>query len=356
MQHELTNTMLPPGGARCVGRPETEHSWFPGYAWTIANCARCRQHMVGGLGPAGCVLGACGTARSVVGVQVATTPGMRGSRPMPHAYVWPKAVGADAMQGWRFTAVEPGLSPREFWGLRRTSITCTRLQLQMLQQGDDDTEEPEEDEEGEVTEEGQGMADADSGDTSIASSSHGDEDTRGEEGTEDGDDDYDGRDSVDEVVQQQETSSGSGSEREDEEGGQEGGTEAGGGDGGPRWPFLQLERWLRRRWELTEGGRAHRAARAAAAVAGAAGGGGGAADTVAGGEVGGTGRGRRGWARIRGPGESPGGWGRARGGGAGVVEGRRGGGRRNDARSARQANEGRNSYAWHRVCMSQALE
>ena len=54
-----------------VGSRETEHSWFPGYAWTIAYCRRCGQHL-----------------------------------------------------GWRFDAVEGGLSPRMFWGLRRPMLAC----------------------------------------------------------------------------------------------------------------------------------------------------------------------------------------------------------------------------------------
>ncbi|KXZ45021.1 hypothetical protein GPECTOR_59g628 [Gonium pectorale] len=61
-------------GLRYWGRPETEHSWFPGYAWTIANCAACGQHM-----------------------------------------------------GWRFTAVAPGLQPAVFWGLRRAAVVCPGL-------------------------------------------------------------------------------------------------------------------------------------------------------------------------------------------------------------------------------------
>lgn len=32
--------------AECDGEPETEHSWFPGYAWTIAYCAGCANHLV----------------------------------------------------------------------------------------------------------------------------------------------------------------------------------------------------------------------------------------------------------------------------------------------------------------------
>lgn len=52
------------------GTPETEHSWFPGYAWTIANCRHCYSHL-----------------------------------------------------GWRFDAVQgSGLQPARFWGLRRPSL------------------------------------------------------------------------------------------------------------------------------------------------------------------------------------------------------------------------------------------
>ena len=32
--------------AECDGEPETEHSWFPGYAWTIAYCRGCNSHLV----------------------------------------------------------------------------------------------------------------------------------------------------------------------------------------------------------------------------------------------------------------------------------------------------------------------
>ena len=51
------------------GSPQTESSWFPGYAWTIAYCRACWHHV-----------------------------------------------------GWRFTAVQPGLKPSCFWGLRRSAI------------------------------------------------------------------------------------------------------------------------------------------------------------------------------------------------------------------------------------------
>lgn len=51
------------------GRPSTENSWFPGYAWTILNCQSCHSHM-----------------------------------------------------GWRFTAVKRGVQPEKFWGLVRSGV------------------------------------------------------------------------------------------------------------------------------------------------------------------------------------------------------------------------------------------
>ncbi|KAG8436081.1 hypothetical protein GDO86_007256 [Hymenochirus boettgeri] len=52
-----------------VGRPSTENSWFPGYAWTIAQCKDCGSHM-----------------------------------------------------GWKFSAVRKDLSPQRFWGLTRSAL------------------------------------------------------------------------------------------------------------------------------------------------------------------------------------------------------------------------------------------
>lgn len=52
-----------------VGQPETEYSWFPGYAWTIAQCRTCGGHL-----------------------------------------------------GWRFTATNEELRPQTFWGLSLASI------------------------------------------------------------------------------------------------------------------------------------------------------------------------------------------------------------------------------------------
>ncbi|XP_018014563.1 protein cereblon, partial [Hyalella azteca] len=52
-----------------LGAPTPEHSWFPGYAWTIATCSGCRRHV-----------------------------------------------------GWKFTAVRPNLRPKKFYGLTRTAV------------------------------------------------------------------------------------------------------------------------------------------------------------------------------------------------------------------------------------------
>jgi hypothetical protein len=52
------------------GTPETEHCWFPGYAWTIANCKTCGCHL-----------------------------------------------------GWRFTRVSEECSPESFWGFSRDALS-----------------------------------------------------------------------------------------------------------------------------------------------------------------------------------------------------------------------------------------
>ncbi|XP_053576900.1 protein cereblon isoform X2 [Bombina bombina] len=52
-----------------VGRSSTENSWFPGFAWTIAQCRVCGSHM-----------------------------------------------------GWKFSAVRKDLSPQRFWGLTRSAL------------------------------------------------------------------------------------------------------------------------------------------------------------------------------------------------------------------------------------------
>ena len=56
--------------AAAEGAPVAEHSWFPGWAWQILSCACCGEHL-----------------------------------------------------GWRFSAAEPGLSPRVFYGLRRSQVS-----------------------------------------------------------------------------------------------------------------------------------------------------------------------------------------------------------------------------------------
>ncbi|KAJ9581657.1 hypothetical protein L9F63_023174, partial [Diploptera punctata] len=63
-------------GLKCVNdQPSTEHSWFPGYAWTIAECRYCKRHM-----------------------------------------------------GWKFTATNRTLKPQKFWGICRRSIVTKLLQ------------------------------------------------------------------------------------------------------------------------------------------------------------------------------------------------------------------------------------
>lgn len=52
-----------------MGRPETYQCWYPGYAWTICSCGSCGSHL-----------------------------------------------------GWRYNAVQVGLHPAVFWGLRRASL------------------------------------------------------------------------------------------------------------------------------------------------------------------------------------------------------------------------------------------
>ena len=65
--HEIV-TLRAAVGLRLVGHGTAEHTWFAGYAWTIANCASCRAHL-----------------------------------------------------GWQFDALE-GQSPAGFWGLLRTAL------------------------------------------------------------------------------------------------------------------------------------------------------------------------------------------------------------------------------------------
>lgn len=56
-------------GLLFVGEETAEHTWFAGYTWRIALCARCQSHL-----------------------------------------------------GWRYTAAQPELSPSVFYGLRRASV------------------------------------------------------------------------------------------------------------------------------------------------------------------------------------------------------------------------------------------
>ncbi|CAL9704486.1 unnamed protein product [Knipowitschia caucasica] len=66
--HE-TLTVYKTNNLSLVGRASTLHSWFPGYAWTIAQCRSCGSHM-----------------------------------------------------GWKFTATKKDLSPTRFWGLTRSAL------------------------------------------------------------------------------------------------------------------------------------------------------------------------------------------------------------------------------------------
>ncbi|XP_030530618.1 uncharacterized protein LOC115741052 [Rhodamnia argentea] len=66
--HEIM-TLHKANGLALIGRPNTDYSWFPGYAWTITNCATCESHM-----------------------------------------------------GWLFTATNNKLKPRLFWGIRSSQV------------------------------------------------------------------------------------------------------------------------------------------------------------------------------------------------------------------------------------------
>jgi cereblon len=66
--HE-TITVSKATGLALSGFPSTVHSWFPGYSWTIANCAACESHI-----------------------------------------------------GWLFRATKKNLQPRSFWGIRSSQI------------------------------------------------------------------------------------------------------------------------------------------------------------------------------------------------------------------------------------------
>jgi len=67
--HE-TLTVYKAKNLKLVGEPSTEYSWFPGYAWTIAECSRCYNHI-----------------------------------------------------GWKFTVAKEGLKPDKFYGFSRKSIS-----------------------------------------------------------------------------------------------------------------------------------------------------------------------------------------------------------------------------------------
>ncbi|KAK3030200.1 hypothetical protein RJ639_038710 [Escallonia herrerae] len=66
--HEII-TLYKANGLAFIGNPDTEYSWFPGYAWTIAYCGTCRHQM-----------------------------------------------------GWRFTATNKKLKPQTFYGIRSSQV------------------------------------------------------------------------------------------------------------------------------------------------------------------------------------------------------------------------------------------
>ncbi|XP_038666633.1 protein cereblon isoform X1 [Scyliorhinus canicula] len=66
--HE-TLTVYKANNLNLIGRPSTQHSWFPGFAWTIAQCRTCGSHM-----------------------------------------------------GWKFTATKKDMLPQRFWGLTRSAL------------------------------------------------------------------------------------------------------------------------------------------------------------------------------------------------------------------------------------------
>lgn len=66
--HEVM-TVYSASGLSLIGSPVKEHSWFPGYAWTIADCAICGSNM-----------------------------------------------------GWLFTATKKKLQPKSFWGIRSSQV------------------------------------------------------------------------------------------------------------------------------------------------------------------------------------------------------------------------------------------
>ncbi|XP_038711325.1 uncharacterized protein LOC120005636 [Tripterygium wilfordii] len=66
--HEIM-TVYRANGLALWGRSQTEYSWFPGYAWTITNCATCETQM-----------------------------------------------------GWLFTATKKNLKPKSFWGIRSSQV------------------------------------------------------------------------------------------------------------------------------------------------------------------------------------------------------------------------------------------
>ncbi|KAH8945724.1 hypothetical protein BDL97_12G055300 [Sphagnum fallax] len=63
------------------GAPQTENSWFPGYAWVLAKCNTCQ------------------------------------------------AIGVEKHMGWHFKAIDSNMHPKSFWGIWRTQLIGSHSQV-----------------------------------------------------------------------------------------------------------------------------------------------------------------------------------------------------------------------------------
>eukprot|EP00899_Mesostigma_viride_P010433 jgi/Mesvir1/19391/Mv10426-RA.1 len=102
-------------GLQLEGDPQTEHSWFPGYAWTIAYCGRCGEHMGwrftrvrnSSTSKRASFSGGGGSQRAAMEVDGARPEGTAQGAEGPHA-------AAATSSTWS--------RPHTFWGLRRPAI------------------------------------------------------------------------------------------------------------------------------------------------------------------------------------------------------------------------------------------
>ena len=75
-------------GIMAQGEPSAEYSWFPGYTWQIINCADCWTHL-----------------------------------------------------GWEFCATREDLRPKQFYGLTKTAIRDSEVDLDSDQDSDDSSDD-----------------------------------------------------------------------------------------------------------------------------------------------------------------------------------------------------------------------